>query len=244
MLKGKKVLVTGGAGFIGSHIVDKLVDLEAEVVVLDNLITGKIENIENHIIEDRVKFIQGDITNETALERALDGVEYVSHQAALRSVPKSVDDPLNYYRVNVRGTMQLFLRATDVDSKVKRIVFASSSSVYGDRVDFPESETDVIRPLSPYASSKAAGEDLAYVFTKIYGLDIVSLRYFNVFGPRQSLENQYAVVVPKFIKCLLDGESPPIYGDGNQERDFTYVDDVVAINLLALMMDDIAGEIF
>lgn len=240
ILKGKKVLVTGGAGFIGSHIVDGLIALGANVVVLDNLVTGDLANISHNF--DKIKFIKKDIRDDEALEEALEGVEYVSHQAALRSVPKSVEIPFDYHDVNVTGTLKLFLKARD--KGIKRIAFASSSSVYGDRTDFPEIETDLPQPISPYAATKLMGEHYAYIFKVLYNFEIVSLRYFNVFGPRQSLENQYAVVVPKFINCLLGGESAPIYGDGNQERDFTYIENVVEANICALTKKGIGGEIY
>ena len=239
-LKGRKVLVTGGAGFIGSHIVDRLVDLGADVVVLDNLFTGKLENIEQNL--NKIKFIQKDLTDDTALEEALEGVEFVSHQAALRSVPKSVEIPLDYQEVNSTGTLKLLLKAKD--KGVKRVVFASSSSVYGERFDFPERETDLPQPLSPYAATKLFCEGWGYIFTQLYGVEVVALRYFNVFGPRQSLENQYAVVVPKFINCLLKGEKPPIYGDGEQERDFTYIANVAQANIAALEKEGVAGQVF
>lgn len=240
MLKGKRVLVTGGAGFIGSHIVDGLIKIGAEVVVLDNLVSGKLENISHNF--DKIRFIKKDLTDDQALDEALEGVEFISHQAALRSVPKSVEFPFDYHQVNVTGTLKLFLKSRD--KGVKRIAFASSSSVYGERSDFPERETDSAKPISPYAATKLMGEHYAYIFKKLYNLEVVSLRYFNVFGPRQSLENQYAVVVPKFINCLLNNEKPPIYGDGNQERDFTYVDNVVEANILALTKEGVGGEVF
>jgi len=239
-IKGKKVLVTGGCGFIGSHIVDGLINLGAEVTVLDNLITGKIENIQHNL--DKIRFIKKDLIEEDALEEALSGVELVSHQAALRSVPKSVDRPFDYHQVNVTGTLKLFLKAKE--KGIKRIVFASSSSLYGERIDFPEKETDLPKPISPYAATKLMAEHYGYLFSKLYDLEVVSLRYFNVFGPRQSLENQYAVVVPKFITSLLKDEAPPIYGDGKQERDFTYIENIVDANILALIKNNIGGEIF
>jgi len=242
MLGGKRILVTGGCGFIGSHIVDRLIDLGAEVAVLDNLVTGKVENIQHHLDANKIKFIQKDLTDDLALEEALEGAEFISHQAALRSVPKSVECPLDYHNVNVTGTLKLFLKAKK--RGVRRIVFASSSSVYGERFDFPEKETDLTKPISPYAATKLMGEYYAYIFSKLYDLEAVSLRYFNVFGPRQSLENQYAVVVPKFITCLLNDQNPPIYGDGNQERDFTYISNVVQANILALTKEAIEGEVF
>ena len=240
LMKGKKILVTGGAGFIGSHIVDKLISLDAKVVVLDNLVTGKLENIKHNL--KKIKFIQKDLTDDKALEQALEGVEFISHQAALRSVPKSLKEPLEYYRVNATGTLKLFLKARQ--KRIKRIVFASSSSVYGQKVSFPEKENDSLEPISPYALTKLIGEYYGSIFYKLYNLEVVSLRYFNVFGPRQSLESEYAVVIPKFINCLLKGEKPPIYGDGDQERDFVYIDNVVKANILALIGQKAAGHIF
>lgn len=239
-IQGRRILVTGGAGFIGSHITHKLVELGARVTVLDNLITGKIENIKDCL--DRINFIQKDLTDDSALDEALEGIELVSHQAALRSVPKSVERPLDYHNVNVTGTLKLLIKAKE--RKIERVVFASSSSVYGERFDFPEKESDLPFPVSPYASTKLMGENYGYLFTKLYGLEAVSLRYFNVFGPRQSLENRYAVVIPKFITSLLVDKRPPIFGDGNQERDFTYIKDVVAANISALLKENIGGQIF
>ncbi|MCF7870309.1 MAG: SDR family oxidoreductase [Candidatus Omnitrophica bacterium] len=239
-LKDKKILVTGGAGFIGSHIVDRLVELGAEVTVLDNLIIGKVENIKHNL--DKIKFIEKNLIDGSALEEALADIELICHQAALRSVPKSVERPFDYHQVNVTGTLKLFLKAKE--KGIKRIVFASSSSVYGQRLDFPEKETDLPKPVSPYAATKLMDEHYGYLFSKLYGLSVVGLRYFNVFGPRQSLENKYAVVIPKFITSLLDLKRPPIYGDGNQERDFSYIDNVVDANVLALAKDGIEGEIF
>ncbi|OQX53993.1 MAG: hypothetical protein B5M48_01845 [Candidatus Omnitrophica bacterium 4484_213] len=239
-LKGKRVLVTGGCGFIGSHIVDKLVELGSNVIILDDLSTGNLDNIKHH--RNKVEFVKGNIRDQALLDKILNGVELISHQAALRSVPKSVGRPFDYHDVNVTGTLNLYLKAKE--KGIKRIVYASSSSVYGERFDFPEKETDSPKPLSPYAATKLFGEYYGYIFTELYGLEVVSLRYFNVFGPRQSLENKYAVVVPKFITCLLKNESPPIYGDGNQERDFTYIEDVVEANILALTKEGIEGEVF
>ena len=240
ILKEKKVLVTGGAGFIGSHIVDRLVDLGADVVVLDDLSSGKLENLSQS--QEKIKFIKGDIRDEKDLEAALDGVDAVSHQAAWRSVPKSVDKPWEYNEVNVGGTLKLFLKAKE--KGIKKIVCASSSSVYGERNSFPEEESETPKPISPYAATKLIVEHYSYIFSKLYNMEIVNLRYFNVYGPRQSLDDEYAVVVPKFINCLFEGKSPPIYGDGDQERDFTYIDNVVDINLKCLGKENIAGEVF
>ncbi|MDD4182966.1 MAG: SDR family oxidoreductase [Candidatus Omnitrophica bacterium] len=239
-LKGKKVLVTGGAGFIGSHIVDRLVNMGAEVIVLDNLYSGKIENIAQH--KGKIKFIQKDLRDDAALNEALEGVSVVSHQAALRSVPKSMERPLEYHDVNVTATLKLFLKARE--KGIKRIAMASSSSVYGERFDFPEKESDIPAPISPYAASKLIDEHYAYLFSKQFSLGVVCLRYFNVYGPRQSLDDEYAVVIPKFITCILESKSPPIYGDGEQERDFTYIENVVEANILALTRPGVEGEVF
>lgn len=239
-LRGKKVLVTGGCGFIGSHIVDRLIELSAQVVVLDDLSSGRLENIS--LCRDKIKFIKGDIRDEKLVDEILGDIDSICHQAALRSVPKSVNRPFDYHDVNVTGILKLFLKAQE--KGVKRIVFASSSSVYGERVDFPEKETDLPSPVSPYAATKLFGEYYGGIFNSLYGVEVVSLRYFNVFGPRQSLENQYAVVVPKFITCLLSGAQPPIYGDGEQQRDFTYIENVVEANILGLTQEGVGGEVF
>ena len=239
-MNAKTILVTGGAGFIGSHIVEELVELGANVVVLDDLSSGKLKNLEK--VMDKVNFIKGDIRDEKALDEALAGVSAISHQAAWRSVPKSVDRPWDYNEVNGNGSLKLFIKARD--KGIKRIVCASSSSIYGERKDFPEVESDVPKPISPYAATKLIVEHYSYVFSKLYNMEIANLRYFNVYGPRQSLDDEYAVVIPKFISCLLKGERPPIYGDGEQERDFTYIDNVVDINIKCLNKDDISGEAF
>ncbi len=238
-LKGKKILVTGGCGFIGSHIVDRLIEEEASVFVLDNLSTGTIDNIRDNL--DRIEFIEGDIRDEKILDRIVKEVDYIIHQAALMSVPQSVEDPYLYHDVNSSGTLKLFLKAKE--HNIKRIVYASSSSVYGEKSVFPEKEEDFPLPESPYGATKLFGDYYAYIFTKIYHLDVVSLRYFNVYGERQSLNTQYAVVIPKFISNLLRNQSPPIYGDGTQERDFVYVKDVAEANILALLKEDVTGEI-
>lgn len=239
-LKDKKIVVTGGCGFIGSHIVDRLIKEKAKVIVVDNLITGKLENIAANM--DKIQFIKGNFADSKVLDQALAGADFVNHQAALRSVPRSLEIPIDYEDINVSGTLKLFLAAKQ--KGVKRVVFASSSSVYGDRKDFPEKESDIPKPLSPYAATKLFCEHYGYIFSKLYGLGVVGLRYFNVFGPRQSLESEYAVVVPKFINCLLQDKQPPIYGDGKQERDFSYVEDVVEANILGLVKPNIEGEVF
>lgn len=218
LLKGKKILVTGGCGFIGGHITERLVKIGAKVVVIDNLFSGKKKNIES--VLDKITFFEKDIRDEKAIAAALLDVDCICHQAALRSVPRSVDRPLEYNDVNVNGTLKLFQKAKEAG--IKKIVCASSSSVYGDRTDFPEKESDLPKPISPYAATKLIIEHYSHVFNVLYGMQIVNLRYFNVFGPRQSLDDEYAVVVPKFTTCLLKGQEAPIYGDGEQERFYFY----------------------
>ncbi|HIE43919.1 MAG TPA: SDR family oxidoreductase [Candidatus Omnitrophica bacterium] len=234
------VLVTGGAGFIGSHITDRLIELKAHVRVIDDFSEGKEENLQH--LMDKIELIRGDIRDLNLVKRITKDVKFVFHQAARRSVPKSVDDPLTYNDVNVTGTLNLLLAS--YENKVKRVVFASSSSVYGDTDELPQKETFLPNLISPYAATKLAGEYYCRVFNETYGLKTVSLRYFNVFGPRQSLESQYAVVIPKFIDCLLNDEPPPIHGDGLQSRDFTYVSNVVEANLLSAIKEQAAGEVF
>ncbi len=233
-------LVTGGAGFIGSNIVDALVRQGEKVRVLDDLSTGKKENLDAVI--GTIEFIQGSILDGQAVARAIKDVDYVLHQAALRSVPKSVQDPIHYNRVNVEGTLNLLQAA--YKAKVKRVVFASSSSVYGESKKFPQRESDSPLPISPYAVTKFAGEHYCRMYMQLFGLETVSLRYFNVFGPRQSLESEYAVVVPKFISCILRGKNPPVHGDGTQARDFTYVENVVNANVKAATCAKAAGKVF
>jgi len=238
--KTKTYLVTGGAGFIGSNITEYLVKNGEKVTVLDNLSEGKLENLA--AFKDKILFIKGDIREVKDLDHALKGVDFVLHQAALRSVPKSFDRPLDYNDVNVSGTLKLLMKAKE--HGIKRIVFASSSSVYGDRENFPEKEDDSVNPISPYASTKLMGEYYCKLFSNSFGLDTISLRYFNVFGPRQSLDNQYAVVIPKFITSILRDESPPVHGNGTQERDFTFVENVVEANIKAANARNISGEVF
>ena len=235
----RKYLVTGGAGFIGSNIAEKLVEMGEKVSVLDNLSEGKLENLKS--IEGKIKFIKGDIRNEKDLDKALKGVDFVLHQAALRSVPKSMDRPMEYNDVNVNGTLKLLIKAKE--HKIKRLVFASSSSVYGERDKFPEKEEDPTDSISPYATTKLMGEYYCRLFSNSFGLETISLRYFNVFGPRQSLENQYAVVIPKFITCMLNDERPPIHGDGLQKRDFTFVENVVEANIKASTAKNASGAV-
>jgi nucleoside-diphosphate-sugar epimerase len=233
-------LVTGGAGFIGSHLVEELVRRGRRVRVLDNLSTGHRENLA--AVADRIDFVEGDILDPEAVRAAMDGVRRVFHQAALRSVPRSVDDPQSSNRVNVEGTLNVLVAARDAG--VERVVYASSSSVYGRTDVLPLVETMPPQPVSPYAVSKLAGEYYCQVFTRVYGLPTVGLRYFNVFGPRQDPASQYAAVVPRFIAAAFRGESLEIHGDGLQSRDFTYVGNVVAANCLAAQSDRAAGEAF
>ncbi|MCM8760834.1 MAG: SDR family oxidoreductase [Candidatus Omnitrophica bacterium] len=244
-------LVTGGAGFIGSNIVEELVrkkDLSENgialkvnrVRVIDNLITGKLENLKPFL--GQVEFIKGDIRSAKTLARAMKGIDYVIHQAALRSVPKSVEDPFTTNDINVFGTLNLLMAAKKAG--VKRVVYASSSSAYGDAKSFPQRETDLPKPISPYGVSKLAAENYCITFAKTFGLETVSLRYFNVFGPRQNPESKYSAVIPAFLFRMMEGKSPIVEWDGRQSRDFTYVGNVVEANLRACVMPGISGEVF
>jgi UDP-glucose 4-epimerase len=235
-----RYLVTGGAGFIGSNIVEELVRRREKVRVLDNFITGKLENIAPFL--GRIELIKGDIRDKKVLKKALKGVDFVLHQAALRSVPKSVDDPFTTNDINVFGTLNLLMAAKE--AKVKRLVYASSSSAYGDVKNFPQKETDYASPISPYGVSKLAAENYCVTFTKTFGLQTVSLRYFNVFGPRQNPESKYSAVIPIFIFRMLEGKPPVVEWDGKQSRDFTYVANVVRANLKACTAPGISGEVF
>lgn len=231
-------LVTGAAGFIGSNIVEELVARGERVIALDNLATGRISNLRPFL--DKVSFVEGDINDFEMLSRVFQGVDFILHQAAIPSVPRSVSDPLTSHDANATGTLKLLLAARDCG--VKRVVFASSSSVYGDSPVLPKQEDMPAHPLSPYAVNKLAGEEYCKVFTRIYGLPTVSLRYFNVFGPRQDPKSQYAAVIPAFIAAALSGTRPTIHGDGLQTRDFTYVKNVVLANLAACATDRADGE--
>lgn len=233
-------LVTGGAGFIGSHLVERLVALGHRVRVLDDLSEGRKENLAS--VWDRIEFLEGDVRDPALVRRAVRDVEYILHQAALRSVPRSVEDPVTTTEVNVLGTVTLLEAAREAG--VRRIVFASSSSVYGEALELPLRESQPPRPISPYAVSKLAGEHYCRVFTKLYGLETVSLRYFNVFGPRQDPRSEYAAVIARFILAALRGEPLEIHGDGHQSRDFTYVENVVDANLRAAVLPGLAGEVF
>ncbi len=232
-------LVTGGAGFIGSNIVTALVDKGRQVRVLDNFSSGRKENLAP--VWDDIELIEGDIRDLTTVQRSLQGVEYVLHQAAVPSVPRSIEDPLESNASNITGTLNVLLASKE--SRVRRFIFASSSSVYGDTPVLPKTEHMPPSLLSPYALNKLTGEYYCKLFSSIYGLETVSLRYFNVFGPRQNPESEYAAVIPKFITAFLLKRPAVIYGDGEQTRDFTYIDNVVEANLLALEAPQVAGQI-
>lgn len=233
------VVVTGGAGFIGSHIAAALSKSGARVRVLDDLSTGHRENLEE--IGGDIDFIQGSVADEDLMRKVLEGAEVVFHEAAIPSVPRSVEAPRQTHIASVDGTFSLLLAARD--QKVRRVVYAASSSAYGDQPTLPKIETMLPDPLSPYAVAKLVGEYYCRVFTRVYGLETVALRYFNVFGPRQDPTSQYSGVVSRFISALLTGDQPVIYGDGEQSRDFTYIDNVVAANLSAADAQDASGKV-
>ncbi len=232
-----KALVTGAAGFIGSHIVEGLLEAGHEVRVLDNLSTGKMENLKSlgagkwEVGKD-FEFIEADIRDFDSVAKAMKGVDKVTHQAALGSVPRSVEDPITTNQVNANGTLNIFIAAKEAG--IKRVVYASSSALYGDSEILPKKEGSEGSPLSPYALTKQINEYYGKLVQDLYGVQTIGLRYFNVFGPRQDPDSQYAAAIPKFITALLKGHKPVIYGDGEQTRDFTYVKDVVTANLLAL----------
>ncbi|MBI4040548.1 MAG: SDR family NAD(P)-dependent oxidoreductase [Deltaproteobacteria bacterium] len=231
------ILVTGGAGFIGSHLVEAFLKQNARVRVLDSFLTGKKENL--HSCEDQIEVIRGDVRDKEAVKHAVTGIDYIFHEAALKTVPESFDCPKDYNDVNIQGTLNLLEAA--VQSKIKKFVYASSSSVYGDCTQHSWSETDRPQPISPYGLSKLSGEQYGYIFQKNYGLPFIGFRYFNVFGPRQPEKDGYSPVIPKFISSFLREEQPPIYGDGKQSRDFTYIDNVVLANVLAIEYPKICG---
>lgn len=233
-----KVVITGGAGFIGSHLTEELTSRNYDVTVLDDLSTGKEENIANLIANGSIKFIKGSILDTELLRNTLNDVKIVFHLAAVGSVPRSIDDPLLSHQVNATGTLNVLIAAKN--NRVGKVVYSSSSSVYGDTPTLPKKEDMTLNPLSPYAVSKLTAEYYCDVFQKVYGLCTVSLRYFNVYGPRQDPNSQYAAVIPKFIKSCINGEPTVIFDDGEQTRDFTYVKDVVSANILA-GNDDASG---
>ena len=234
-----KCLVTGGAGFIGSNLAEELIRQGAKVNILDNFSTGYRENLEE--ITGEFDFIEGDLNDDAALLRAIDGVDIVFHQAALPSVPRSVENPLETHQACVNGTFNVLVKAKDAG--VKRLVYAASSSAYGDQEVLPKVETMRPEPLSPYAAAKLTGEYYCRVFNEVYGLQTISLRYFNVYGPRQNPSSAYSGVISRFIDSLMKGQNPVIYGDGEQTRDFTYISNVVDANINAAQTSDGIGEV-
>lgn len=232
----KKILVTGGAGFIGSNIVEKLLELDFQVRVLDNLSSGKQENVDIFVDHPNYEFQLGDIRNYDDCLKACEGVFAVNHQAAMGSVPRSIEFPIPTNENNIDGFLNMLCAARDIG--IKRFVFASSSSVYGDEPNLPKVEDKIGKPLSPYAVTKVTNEVYADVFAKTYGMELIGFRYFNIFGPRQDPNGQYAAVMPLFIKSLLNNEAPFINGDGEQSRDFTYVDNAVQANVLGLTTEN------
>jgi len=234
-----KFLVTGGAGFIGSNICTKLVSQGCFVRVIDNLLTGKKSNLAG--IADKIEFIEADMGNADAARAAMKGIDVVLHEGALPSVPRSIDDPALTHRHCVDATFTLLLAARD--AKIKRFVYAASSSAYGDTPTLPKVETMPVNPLSPYAAAKLMCEYYCSVFYKVFGLETISLRYFNVFGPHQDPTSQYAAAIPAFVTSILKNKPPTIYGDGEQSRDFTYVDNVVEANLLAARAKQTKGDV-
>jgi len=233
-------LVTGGAGFIGSALVHRLLELDHSVRVVDNFSTGFIRNLADCL--NRIELVEGDLAELAVCKASVRGVEYVLHQAAIPSVQRSVEDPISSHRANVTATLNMLVAARD--AHVKRFVFASSSSVYGNSETLPKVETMPENPLSPYALTKLAGEKYGALFHQVYGLPTVSLRYFNVFGPRQDPHSPYSAVISRFVEAALRGTRPIVYGDGKQSRDFTFVDDAVEANLLACLADGVGGRVF
>ncbi|MBM4277106.1 MAG: SDR family oxidoreductase [Deltaproteobacteria bacterium] len=236
-----KVLVTGGAGFIGSNLTEALLKAGHRVRVLDNLSTGKRENLVFEEAYPFLEMIEGDICDLITCEKAVEGIEYVFHQAALPSVQRSVEDPLTSHSVNTGGTLNLLIAARDAG--VRRVIYAASSSAYGDTPTLPKKEEMVPNPLSPYALQKFIGEQYCRLFFQLYGLETISLRYFNIFGPKQDPNSIYSAVIPKFIDALISDRPPVIFGDGEQSRDFTYIDNVVHANLLAMDAERTQGEV-
>lgn len=235
-----KYLITGGAGFIGSNIAHQLLSRGEEVRIIDNFSTGRRINIDD--IENKVELLDGDIRDFWTVKDAVEGVDYVLHQAALPSVPRSIENPLTSNSVNVDGTLNLLEASRQAG--IKRFVMASSSSVYGDTEELPKHEEMWTDPLSPYAVTKLTNEKYCKVFYELYGLETVCLRYFNIFGPRQDPKSEYAAVIPKFINAMLAGKQPVVFGDGEQSRDFTFIDNAVQANLLATTAADAPGKYF
>jgi UDP-glucose 4-epimerase len=229
-----KTLVTGGAGFIGSHLAEEL-SKDNEVIILDNLSTGRMENIKDLVKKGNVKFVKGSMTDFSLLQDIIEDVDYVFHQGAIPSVPRSIEKPSASNDANINGTLNVLMASKEAE--VKKVIYASSSSVYGDAPEMPKREDMKPNPLSPYAVTKIAGEYYCKVFQEVYGLKTVSLRYFTVFGQRQDPTSEYAAVIPKFITSVLNNKPPTIYGDGEQSRDFTFVKYVVEANILAAESD-------
>lgn len=241
--KDSKFLVTGGAGFIGSNLCEAILELGYNVRCLDNFSTGKRENIEKFLSNPKFELVEGDIRDLDTCMKACEGVDYVSHQAAWGSVPRSIEMPLLYEDINISGTLNMLEAARQ--NGVKRFVYASSSSVYGDEPNLPKREDRVGKVLSPYALTKKTNEEYARLYTTLYGLETVGFRYFNVFGRRQDPHGYYAAVIPKFLKALISGEAPTINGDGKQSRDFTYIENVIEANLKGMLApSEAAGEAF
>lgn len=230
-MNNKRILVTGGAGFIGSNLTRYLSETQNHVTILDDLSTGRKENIEDLLNKNKIEFVEGSITDLDLLQDTFQNIEYIFHEAALPSVPRSIKDPLTTNQVNINGTLNVLLAAKD--QGVKKVIYASSSSVYGDTPTLPKLETMTPHPLSPYAITKLTAEYYCQVFTDVFHLPTVALRYFNVYGPRQDPSSQYAAVIPKFITSIMNNQSPIIYDDGEQTRDFTYIADVIQANILA-----------
>ncbi len=236
----RRVLVTGGAGFIGSHLSRALAQRGESVRVLDDFSSGKRANIAD--LEGQIEILEGSILDEAALEGAMTGVEVVFHQAAIPSVPRSMAAPVASHQANATGTLQVLEAARK--HRVRRLVYAGSSSAYGETPTLPKVETMVSAPLSPYAISKLTGEQYCQVWARVFGVEAVVLRYFNVFGPRQDPNSQYAAVIPRFVTAALEGRAPVIYGDGTQSRDFCYIDNVIEANLKASEVAGVAGQVF
>ncbi len=239
-----KFLITGGAGFIGSNIAEKLINEGHSVRILDNFSSGYEENLDfaKGLDKNQFELIRGDIANELDCDRACEGVDYVLHQAGLKSVPKSLKDPKSYNDVNINGMLSLLQSSSKY--KVKRFVFASSSSVYGNTDKFPQKEEHLPLLISPYALSKLAGEYYCRIFAEHFGVETVALRYFNVFGPKQALDDEYSAVIPKFVYAILNDQAPTVFGDGLQSRDFTYIDNVVSANIIAATTPGLKHEVF
>lgn len=235
MRRTEKVIVTGGAGFIGSHLAGEVARQGYRVIIVDDLSTGKVENIKGLLEEGRVEFVQASVTDLPLLKELFQGVDLVFHLAAIPSVPRSIENPLRSHEVNTTGTLNALLAASE--NGVRKVIYASSSSVYGDTPTLLKSEDMPTNPLSPYTVTKLTSEYYCRVFQEVYGLATVSLRYFNVYGPRQDADSQYAAVIPRFIKRVFRGEAPIIFGDGEQTRDFSFVGDAVAATVLAALSD-------